>query len=428
MDQSIIESQMTTDTVPVNDGVAASNEKLRILVVDDEVEIVEEIVELLTDADYECVGANSALDAIDKIHTEAAISVVVTDLKMPGMDGLEMVKTINDTLSPDREIATIVITGNGDASASIKALRLGAMDFITKPILPDYLLHAVGRAVEKVLLRRLDRLFNQRLQKQVVARTEKIQKLSSELQIANQDLQKINQELEIASRVKGEFLSMIGHELRTPLNVIIGYSELMTAKNAEEGKSKDETYNHNVATAGKKLLNIVNSILEMTDIRSGGLQLNKSGIDAGCLIHKVTSSRKDKIEAKTIDLIVERPKSVVFAYGDEAHLVRAIGNVLDNAIQFSNSNGQVGIAVEETGDTIKFTILDTGKGMSEEEIAIALEPFRQVDGSLSKSHYGLGIGLTFSRLIFELHGGRLEIESAPDEGTKVTMSLPVGER
>ena len=399
----------------------------RVLVVDDEPEIVEEVLELLSDAGYDCMGVHSAKEAIDKIRSDTAIAVVVTDLKMPGMDGVEMVHTLNDTLSPDREVATIVVTGHAGTTEAIEALRMGALDFITKPISPEYLIHSVSRAVETIQLRRLDKQFNQHLQIQVLERTAEIQKLSTDLLEVNHDLHKVNEELEIAGRVKDEFLSMMSHELRTPLNAIIGFSQIMVAQNAEEEEPKEETFNQQVEDAGNKLLSIVETILELIDIRSGGLQLKKSDVDIDELLRHVVDAQSKEIKSKSINLIIESPKNCPTLYGDEKKLVQALANVLKNAIEFSNLDDQVGIAFDDTGGEIKFTIFDTGKGMSAGDIAKALEPFRQIDGSLNKSHYGLGLGLTLSRMICELHGGRLEIESAPDEGTKVTMILPAGE-
>jgi len=113
---------------------------------------------------------------------------------------------------------------------------------------------------------------------------------------------------------------------------------------------------------------------------------------------------------------------------DQRCLVQAIGNVLSNAIQFSNKGEDIIVAAVVSGPIIKVTVSDSGRGMTKQERLIAMEPFRQVDGSYSKEVYGLGLGLNISKLMTELNGGHMEIQSRKGVGTKVTLSIPHGWR
>lgn len=384
----------------------------RILVVDDEPEIVEETCDLLNDAEFSCHGLTDARQSVARVLSDGDITVLVTDLKMPGMNGLEMVKAINDGLPADREVGVIVITGHAGTEEAIEAVRLGAMDFLSKPISPDQLVQAVKRAEETILLRRLKVAFNQRLEHQVAERTEEVHAL--------------NRRLVKSNRVKGEFLSLISHELRTPLNTIIGFSQLMAAQNGNGEKTGGMNYNEKVADAGKKLLSVVNTILDLVEAKSGELSLHREKVDLVELLKGVVQMQRHEIDAKSLDLLVETPGGPVQLDCDRERIAQAIHHLLANAVAFTPNGGQVGVAVEQGDKETSVTIVDSGEGMTGDEIEIALQPFRQVDGSSAKSHYGMGLGLTLARLFAEMHDGTLEIKSVPQVGTTVTIKLPAG--
>jgi DNA-binding NtrC family response regulator len=170
----------------------------KILIVDDERDTAEEIAELLTfDNFMQCDIAGDAIQAMDMIEADEGISIIVTDLKMPGQDGLTMVQELRDRYVNTRDLAVIVITGNAGTDEAIKALRLGAIDFITKPISPDHLLHAVGRAAETLQLRLFQKQFHEHLEYKVEERTQEARLLLDDLSSANQKLQSLNLELSL---------------------------------------------------------------------------------------------------------------------------------------------------------------------------------------------------------------------------------------
>ena len=175
-----------------------------VLIVDDEIDIGEAVVEMLEYEGVTCLSAVSAQAALDLVQSDASIGVVVTDIRMPGMDGLEMARQLKAKLAPERDVFIIVVTGHAGMKEAVEALKLGAEDFLTKPISPDHLLHSVRRAGEMVQLRQHERGF----QKQ----------LAQEVKIKTDDLNEANHKLSAANCIKDQFLSVMGHELRTPLN------------------------------------------------------------------------------------------------------------------------------------------------------------------------------------------------------------------
>ena len=201
----------------------------KVLIVDDEPDIVEEVVEQLDDEGFDCVFAYNAAEAMDIVGKDSDIGVIITDIRMPGMDGLEMARKLKDEAGSSRDLYVIVVTGHAGMAEAIEALQLGAEDFLTKPISPNHLVHSVRRAEEMIQLRGNERLFQLHLEQQVQEKTADIRGLADELAEQNALLEKQNQELSIVGKLKDEFLQMMSHELNTPLNAIVGFAQLMKA-------------------------------------------------------------------------------------------------------------------------------------------------------------------------------------------------------
>ena len=396
----------------------------QVLIVDDELEITEELAELLFEAGYSVDTSTDPINAIAMIRNNASISVVITDLSMPNMTGLEMIDEINRILPAERDIAMIVVTGQADTDRAVKALQLGALDFLSKPIDPDVLIHATERAAETVRLKRLERDFRKQLEHQVLERTEEVQKLSSDLLAANEILKIKNADLEASNQIKSEFLSLISHELRTPLNHIIGFSGLMKMTFDNTDSPDEAMYSQKISEAGNDLLKIINTIFDLININDGDHPLDKTDVNLPKPIGTVCDVLKPKADKTGVDILLELQSAPTTLYADEHRMTQVIGNILDNAIRFSSKSGTVLVTASSTENAVSISIADQGIGMTERETQIAEEPFRQVDSSLSKTAYGMGLGLTLSKLIVERHGGQFSVESAPDEGTLVTISIP----
>jgi signal transduction histidine kinase len=396
----------------------------QILIVDDEPEITEELAELLLDAGFSVDTSTDPINAIAMITNNARISVVITDLSMPNMTGLEMIDEINRILPAERDVAIIVVTGQADIDRAVKALQLGALDFLSKPIDPNVLIHATERAAETVRLKRLERDFRKQLEHQVLERTEEVQKLSSDLLAANEILKIKNADLEASNQIKSEFLSLISHELRTPLNHIIGFSDLMKMTFDNTDSTDEVKYSQKISEAGNHLLKIINTIFDLININGGDHPLDKTDVNLPKLIGTVCDVLTPKADKTGVDILLVLQSAPTTLYADEHRMTQVIGNILDNAIRFSSKSGTVTVTASSTDDAVSISIADQGIGMTERETQIAEEPFRQVDSSLSKTAYGMGLGLTLSKLIVERHGGQFSVESAPDEGTLVTISIP----
>jgi signal transduction histidine kinase len=230
---------------------------------------------------------------------------------------------------------------------------------------------------------------------------------------------------EAANRFKGELLANTSHELRTPLNAIIGFSEIMKAETFGPLSPKYRDYAADIHDAGRHLLRLVNDILDISAIDAGKLELAEERLDLVDLLKGAIRLICHRAEAGGIELRAKIPEKLPFLVADERRVKQIVLNLLSNAIKFNALGGSVTLAAGRTADgSLFFSVADTGVGMDEEEVAVAMSRFGQVDSSLARKHEGTGLGLPLARELVELHGGRFEIASAKGRGTTVTVTFP----
>ncbi|WP_282604945.1 PAS domain-containing sensor histidine kinase [Pelagibius sp. Alg239-R121] len=231
---------------------------------------------------------------------------------------------------------------------------------------------------------------------------------------------------ERANRGKSEFLANMSHELRTPLNAVIGFSEVM--EHELFGALGDRRYREYVGymkNSGLHLLGIINSILDLSKIEAGKLDLYEEEINLEEVVSYCFQLIVAKQEDKQIKLDLQLAPDIPNLWGDERLIRQILLNLGSNARKFTGGGGRVTVVTRlgaHGGHEI--AISDNGIGMTDEDLEAALTPFGQVDSSLSRRYEGTGLGLPLSNSFSKLHGGHLDIESAPGAGTTVTISFP----
>ncbi len=232
---------------------------------------------------------------------------------------------------------------------------------------------------------------------------------------------------EIANKMKAAFLAAMSHELKTPLNAVLGFSEIIRDEVlGPVGHDGYRDYAGDIHKSGTRLLSVINDILDVSRLEGGLLTIDarpENVLDvaesAVKLAHGITHDPR-QIE---IDVPADMPSLLV----DPRRLSQALGNLLANALKFTPDTGTVRFAARlQSNGGVFLLVEDSGIGMAEETIAAALEPFRQLDGTLSRRFEGAGLGLSIAKALAELHGGTLVIKSAVGEGTAVTIALPAG--
>lgn len=245
---------------------------------------------------------------------------------------------------------------------------------------------------------------------------------SVRLRIENMDLL---HRTEAASRAKSAFLATMSHELRTPLNAVIGYAQLMQQGiHGPLGHGSYKEYVDHIFDSGEHLLNLINDILDLSKIEAGKYELNEACFALAPLIEQALTFVRPRAEKGGLRLVGPDPATALGVRADERALKQVLVNLLSNAVKFTPAGGTVSISarIKRSGE-LAVTVTDTGVGMTKEEMASAMRMFEQV-GEAEHHTEGSGIGLPLSRSIAELHGGALELESAPQRGTTVRIILP----
>jgi two-component system cell cycle sensor histidine kinase PleC len=233
-------------------------------------------------------------------------------------------------------------------------------------------------------------------------------------------------ESDLANHTKSAFLATVSHELRTPLNSIIGFSDVILAlKNGPDVHAKSAEYAAHIAKSGRRLLDVVSDILDISKIESGTFVLNRQPADLGEIVEAAVEILRDAIAAKSQTLDVRVPQGLPMLSVDAKRLRQILVNLLSNANKFTEPRGRIILVAKKTPDGgATIAVADTGAGMSTDQIAVALRPFGQVQEHLSRTQEGAGLGLPIARGLARQHGGELHVESQPGAGTTVFLTLP----
>ena len=230
---------------------------------------------------------------------------------------------------------------------------------------------------------------------------------------------------EAASRSKSQFLANMSHELRTPLNAIIGFSEIIASGTFATEPSKHIEYAELIHKSGHHLLGLINDILDLAKIEAGAFSLRETDVDIGRLIADETSIMMPKAAAGRIALELNVSDAVPFVFADERALKQILLNLLSNAIKFTPEGGRVTVFADvAAGAALAFGVEDTGVGIAPEDQARVFEQFGQARHDVVTAEKGTGLGLTIVKGLVEAHGGRITLESAVGQGTRVSVYVP----
>ena len=264
-----------------------------------------------------------------------------------------------------------------------------------------------------------------------------------------QRLQQKNMELEEASRMKSEFLANMSHELRTPLNAIIGFSEVLGDGLIGSLTDQQKKFIGDIFSSGKHLLSLINDILDLSKVEAGKMMLDLESVQIASLFANSLSIVKEKAQARHINLTLDAPRELGTIRADARKVKQIVYNLLSNAVKFSTDGGEVTLRAarvprsevgrledETTGrafplvengytEFLEISVTDGGIGISPSGMDALFKPFSQIDSGLARKYQGTGLGLAMLKLLSQLHGGTLAVESVVGEGSRFTVWLPL---
>ena len=374
--------------------------RARILIVDDLPEKLLVYSSLLEDIDAEIVQARSGTEALKRV-LEGSFAVILLDVNMPDIDGLETATLIRGHRN-GRHTPIIFITAYADELQTARGYALGAVDYILSPIVAPVLRTKVQVFVDLYNAHAALAKSNQELESRVQERTA---------------------ELEQLSRLKDEFLATMSHELRTPLNAIFGWVTLLRTRRLDEPTQERalETIERN-ARAQKRL---IEDLLDVSRIVSGKVALEIMPVDPRRVVEAALETMSPAAQAKGIKVVPLLEAGTVNVRGDFARLQQIVCNLLSNAIKFTPTGGQVEVCLANRSGEAEISVSDSGQGIKPEFLPLVFDRFRQEDGSISRRHGGLGLGLAIVRHLVELHAGSVEAFSDGEgKGSRFVVRLP----
>jgi PAS domain S-box-containing protein len=271
----------------------------------------------------------------------------------------------------------------------------------------------------------------------------------TELRRFEQTLQQKNVELQDASRMKSEFLANMSHELRTPLNAIIGFSEVLRDGLIGELTDQQRGFIGDIFSSGKHLLSLINDILDLSKVEAGKMMLDLEPVDVTSLFLNSLSIIREKAALRHIRLTMDESGDLGTVQADARKVKQIVYNLLSNAVKFTIEGGEVTLragrvpraavgtlsggrkgrslplADSDFAEFLEISVRDSGIGISPEGMEHLFKPFSQIDSGLARKFEGTGLGLAMVKLLAELHGGAVAVESAVNEGSSFTVWLPL---
>jgi len=373
-------------------------DEVKILVVEDE-----EIIRLMFQQTFESWGfkvdvAENGKDALEMCH-QKKYQIVVTDLNMPVMDGMELLKRLK---SKWPNIEVIVITGYATIESAIEAMKLGAYDFILKPVNFDHVQFTMNKCYSKI-----------------------------RAEAENQELRQANMQLLELNEMKDKFLYITNHEIRTPLTIIKGYIDVL--KNLVQNPNEELSETMEILDETTEELNeLVDRMHLLEALEHGKIMTKNELVDLKIVLTKVYREVAKLFKQRQIELKVVVDKKPLFIRGDYRQIQLVMRELLQNALKFTPDRGNVMVRLELRNDKVYYSVKDSGIGIPFDKQKVIFDRFYEiqevVNHKTSKDEFmggGLGIGLSMVKEIINTMNGDIELISEPRQGSLFKIILPI---
>jgi signal transduction histidine kinase len=388
-----------------------------ILIVDDEPDILRMVTLCLQKCNFRISCAENVTEACKLLVVEQ-IDAIISDVMMPGEDGIAFLGRIHESW-PD--LPVILMTGHAQLQMAVNAIKNGAFDFVHKPFDLEHLRKIVVRAVNYRALQRMEKNYRAELEETVARRTAELRLSMAELDFARTALQQ-------AATDKSTFMSTVSHEMRTPMNGVIGSLELLEEEGLTGAASEYLAMAHQSADT---MMELINQLLSFNaNVASGAEVSCHDLVDLSNLMSTIIKGQQSHFTRKGISLTLQLSDNLprqIWTSRDK--LSRLIEILLGNALKFTE-HGTVSLALsrissEEEGELLLCTLTDSGIGIPEGMLERIFEPFLQGDGSFSRRHEGVGLGLAIARQNALLLHGKLWAVHIPEGGSRFIVTLKI---
>jgi len=354
--------------------------------------------------------------------------IIVLDTMLPGIDGFETCRQLKQIHKLPAKV--IIGTGRIDAVDANKAHRMGANEYCVKTSDCAELITIIQRWVpsseailEKVVEKASDRLSVEDITPETISASWGLEKTANAVRILYRELEKKNEELKVLDKLKSEFVSMVSHELRTPLTIIRGAVSQVV----------DGIYGDISAQQKEKLLmavrntdilrRIIDDLLDLAKLEAHEVKLNKQRFNLVDLVKEVHANFSSLTQQKGLDFKIHYSKDIMEIEADRDRIVQVLTNLVGNALKFTEK-GKIEIIVKDHDDHLECAVVDTGDGISEDDLKKVFGRFQQFGHSHGTTREGTGLGLSICKSIMELHKGTIHVESHLGKGSKFIFTLP----
>ena len=383
----------------------------RILVVDDADSNREVMTRILEREGYRVETAVDGADALTRLRS-APFDMVLLDVMMPGMDGVQVMETIHGDDILNR-LPVIMLSALNEQETVLKCIQLGAQDYLPKPVNQQLLKARIAACLEKKRSHDLEREY-----------TRRVESMSAQVQVMNERLRQANQ-------IKSRFLATAAHDLKNPLGGILLMADRIREE-AELGRASAATLGQasRIHEMVQKMIQIINSVLDAAVHERGEVHLSLEMTNLGDLVHKVVQENESYADSKGIRLIyVETLAAECWGMLDQMRMAQAMDNLVNNAIKYSPFGGTVqvelGLRIVEGQDRVHVEVRDQGPGLTPEDLVQAFGPFQRLSAQPTGGEYSTGLGLSIVKQMVELHDGWVWIESEPDQGAAFMVEIPL---
>jgi signal transduction histidine kinase len=407
--------------------------KVNILLVDDQPAKLLTYETILSGLGENLIKATSAREAMDHLlRTE--IALILLDVSMPEMDGFELAAMIRQHPRFKKTAIIFISAVLMTDFDYIKGYQTGAVDYIPVPVVPEILRAKVALFAE--LYRKtwqLERI-NHELEERVAERTAELEASIKRLQLSEARLReeseeraRLVQKLRLDDEQKDKFLATLAHELRNPLQPIRTAVDTMRLMGPRDPRLVPirQVIDEQLQTFAR----LIDDLMDVSRITQDKLQLRKERVELAEVLRRVEEASRPIMDAQGHHFEMTELKERIVLDGDIVRLCQMIMNLVTNAAKYTSEPGQIKLSVTHQGNEVVIAVKDNGRGIEADKLPHIFEMFYQVDRSIERSEGGLGIGLTLTHRLVEMHGGRIEARSnGLGKGSEFIIYLPVSER